>query len=171
MTRSFSRGTEYTPCLYIESLLEYYVFAYSSCLLNVLGRSIIYVEGSVMSEDTYEALDAGLEAVLRLMAHVDLDKLERLVELLPKIEKLLVLLDKLDDDTIASLEKLIDLLPVVTSRLDNAVPCLEEAFKSVEGAEPVTGLKGLLNLLRDKEVQEGIGKAVAVLRVLGKCKI
>ncbi len=124
-----------------------------------------------MSEDTYEALDAGIEAALRLMAQVDLDRLERLVEILPKIEKLLALLDKLDDNTIASLEKLIDLLPVLTSRLDNTAPCIEEAFRSVEGAEPVTGLKGLLNLLRDKEVQEGIGKAVAVLRVLGKCKI
>ncbi len=123
-----------------------------------------------MDENTYDALDAWLEALIRIAEQFDYEKIEKLVEYAPKIEKLMGLLEKIDDETIASLEKLISILPLVASKLDAIVPCVEKALQSIETAEPTVGLKGLLKLLRDKEVQEGIGKVAAILRVFGKCE-
>ncbi len=133
-------------------------------------------------------LVASLDKLMPLLEKLDpatleglLDKLPTLLPLLEKIPELEPLLDRLptfarllegiDDKTIASIEKLMNLLPLVAEKAEAATPCLEEALKRMEEAKPVAGLRGLLGALRDKEVQEGLGKVMEILRVLGRCKL
>ncbi len=49
------------------------------------------------------------------------------------------------------------------------IDCLTYALAAAEDAKPV-GLLGLLNALRDPEVQRGLGFLIAVLKKLGSCQ-
>ncbi|AET33237.1 DUF1641 domain-containing protein [Pyrobaculum ferrireducens] len=49
------------------------------------------------------------------------------------------------------------------------IDCLTYALATAEDAKPV-GLFGLLNALRDPEVQKGLGFLIAVLKKLGSCQ-
>ncbi len=120
--------------------------------------------------DVYEVLDSLLESGTKLLEQIDSDQLNALVEQAPKLMKLVSLLEKIDDETIESLEKLLGLLPLLGKLANNLGPCMEQAIESMNTAEPIAGLRGLLKTLRDKDVQEGLGKIMAVVKAVGKCK-
>ena len=114
------------------------------------------------SQDLYEAADALVYTLARLLSTVDTDKLERLLDLAPR---LLEFVERLDEEKLEALEKLLDL----AARLAGS-PCTEHALGALEAqVEPVKGLRGLLSALGDEEVARGLGRMIEILRALGRC--
>ena len=114
------------------------------------------------SQDLYEAADTLVYTIARLISTIDTDKLEKLLDLAPR---LLDLIERLDDKKLEALERLLDLAAQLS-----ASPCTEEALGALEKpAEPVKGLRGLLSMLKDEEVARGLGRMLEILRALGRC--
>ena len=133
-------------------------------LVNALDKLMPLLDK--LDPATLEALLDKLPTLLPL-----LDRLSELEPLLDKVPQLTKLLESIDDKTITSIEKLMSLLPMAAEKAEAAAPCFEEALKRMEDAKPVSGLRGLLGALRDKEVQEGLGKIMEILKVIGKCRL
>ncbi len=112
--------------------------------------------------DVYEALDGVIYILARVLAESDIDKLTERVE---KLERLTRLLDMLDEEKISALERLLTVLLDVGEKYSG---CVAEAVE--KPAQPVSGLRGALSLLKDEDVARGLGKIVEILRALGRCE-
>ena len=114
--------------------------------------------------DLYEAADALIYVLARIAGEADLEALERLVNALPRLTRLLDILEKLDDEKLRALERLLDLAARVGAK---EAECIGEALD--REPEPVQGLRGILELLRDEEFARGLARAVEIVRALGRC--
>jgi len=113
-------------------------------------------------DDLYEAADAALIVAAKKLADADLEALERLLDKLPLLVRLL---DMLDEQTVEALEKLLGLAKELATQYG---PCLEEAMK--REPEKIQGLRGLLAVLKDEKAMAGLARAVELLRALGGCE-
>ncbi len=114
-----------------------------------------------MGEEVYEAADALLRIAARQASSIDLEAFASLLEKLPLLARLL---ERLDEETVDALARLLDVLGTVAKQYG---PCVEEAVRG----EPreIRGLKGLLSVLRDEEAMRGLGLLVEIMRGLGRC--
>jgi uncharacterized protein YjgD (DUF1641 family) len=72
-------------------------------------------------------------------------------------------------ERVAKLQE-VALITVSNLAMDSSkIDCLTYALAAADDAKPV-GLFGLLNALRDPEVQRGLGFLIAVLKKLGSCQ-
>jgi uncharacterized protein YjgD (DUF1641 family) len=143
---------------------------------TIICKMVLKVENVDLGElpaETYDTLDAMIMSLLKIASSMDVEKLEKIFDLL---ERLLPIIgdvaDKLDEKTIESLTRLVDLLPKLSpliEELGKIAPCIKQGLEKSEKAEPVSGLRGLFGMLRDPEVQKALGKIKVILKEIGKC--
>ncbi len=115
-----------------------------------------------------------IDKLMPVLEKLDPQALDALIPLLPRLADLSVKLDpllgKLDETTLNTISRLLDALPGLMPLVEKLVPCISGATQRFEAAEPVRGIRGLLGVLKDKDVQEGLGRLVELLRALGRCE-
>ena len=114
-----------------------------------------------VGEEVYEAADALLRIAARRASSMDLEALAGVLEKLPLLARLL---ERLDEETVDALARLLDVLGSVAKQYG---PCVEEAVR--REPEQISGLKGILSVLRDEEAMRGLSILVEILRGLGRC--